>query len=149
MEINTASLENSFDKFVKAKEMKYMRDIKTIAELIKEDIQENIMQSRKVPSGKMAKNTKATIALKHGYSSTPMVNTGQLYHSVSTKPITNGYEIYLNGDRNNDVAYWNSYDRKQDTIFGKKRRVPITIPARPFFGIRGKIKPDLKRILNG
>jgi phage gpG-like protein len=147
LNVNIDNLERAFNDFVKEKENKVMKDVKVIAELIRDDIRENIMSSRKVPSGNIKKNTRATIKIKG--SSTPLINTGQLYRSVSVRPITNGYEVYLGGDKNNEVAYYNSYDRTQDVIFGKKREKSITIPARPFFGIRSKTKSDLKKILNG
>lgn len=133
-----------------------MKDVKTIAELIRDDIKDNINYSRKVPSGTLRKNTKST-ERKKGFNK-PMYHTGELRNSISIKPIKDGYEVFISGELNNDKAFYNHYDRHARQVFGKwvgldvkktKQGGSIKIPARPFFGIRSKIKSDLKKILNG
>lgn len=155
LEVNTDGLEAGFDKFVKEKERQLMKNVKSIADLIRDDIKDNIMYSRKVPSGTLKKNTASTIK-KKGFDK-PMYDTGQLRKSIRTQPIQDGYEVFIDGQDNIDKAFYNHYDRHARRVFGKwvgldikkNKEGSFKIPARPFFGIRSKIKSDLKKILHG
>lgn len=130
--IDTTSLERDLTKFVKTKEQQLNKDVKSIAELIRDDIKDNIFNARKVPSGKLQKNAKSTIA-KKGFNA-PLIETGKLHDSVIVQPVSDGYEILIDGNRK-EIAVYNQQ--------GTNR-----IPARPFFGIRTAIKKTIQTILN-
>ena len=133
IEIETSDFENALINFIQKKVDKGLKDCKAIAELIRDDIQENIINARKVPSGNLKKNAESTIKAK-GFDA-PLIDTGLLHDSILISEVQNGYEISIGSVRKN-IAEWNHYGTK-------------TIPARPFFGIRRAIKKDIRNILNG
>lgn len=155
-ELNTDGYDSRFTEFIKLRTKALYKDMKTIAELIRDDIQGNILNKRAVPSGKLADNRPSVIA-KKGFNA-PMFETGKLHDSISVQSIQDGYEVYIEGKENQDKAFYNSYDRYMRQVFGKyigfdiKRRNKsgtIKVPARKFFGIRTAIKKDIQRILDG
>lgn len=153
-EIDLKPFEQSLTKYAEQKRNELSKDCKAIAELIKEDIQGNIFNARKIPTGKLKPNTKAT-ANKKGFNA-PMIETGELHDSISVRPIQDGYEVFINGEENRLKAFYNHYDRYAKQVFGKyvgfdikKRNTTgsLKIPARPVFGIRNTIKRELKKLL--
>lgn len=131
-EIDTVQLEKNLDKFVNDKFKKLNKDVQSIAELIRDDVKENIFSQRKVPSGKLKDNAFSTIR-KKGFNA-PLIDTGLLYDSIAMNEVSDGYEIFVTGNRK-DIALYNQN--------GTNR-----IPARPFFGIRTAIKKTIQTILN-
>jgi len=147
-ELKETGFAVTFDNFIKNKEKYIFGKMKSIADFIKNDIQQNILNKRAVPTGKIPRNTSATEKMK-GLVNFPLVNTRGLHNSISYKEIQDGYEVYIIGEENNFKALINSTDRMQYKIFGRPMKTPVKVPARKFFGIRTAIKKDLKKILNG
>lgn len=147
-EIAQTNYERNFHTNLNGNLKRLMGNMKSMAELIREDIQNNILNKRAIPSGRIPANTPATERIK-GIRNAPLINTGGLHDSISTRSIDDGYEIYIEGEDNLFKAKINSVDRMQYTIFGRAMKTPVKVPARKFFGIRNSLKKDLKRLLNG
>jgi len=147
-ELNTDGYDSRFTEFIKLRTKALYKDMKTIAELICDDIKENILNKRAVPSGRIADNTPATERIKK-LSNAPLINSGSLHDSISVQAIQDGFEVYISGERNEMAARFNNTERIQTKIFGRLMKSPVKVPARPFFGIRTVIKKDIAKILDG
>lgn len=147
LKIDDQSFEVAVGSLLGTSVKELMKELKTIADLVKEDIQENIMRSRAVPVGSIAKNTKVTEKLKgHGH---PLFNTGKLHDAISVKSIKNGFMVYIANKDGRDVIGSRLQDGYiQEKIFGRFMKVARKVPARPFFGIRAELEKQIQGILN-
>ena len=105
--------------------------LKEIGTKIQEDITENVLQSRSINGGQVARNLPSTVKSK-GFNR-PLFHRGLLSRSIALRSITGGYEVYVKGKANDYASY---------PHFGTNRSV-----ARPYFGISQSTDNDIDIIL--
>jgi len=135
-------------------------ELKIVAEVIREGIQENVLNSESIHGGQVAPDSPATVKFK-GFQR-PLYHTGGLSRSIMKRKISGGYEVYVSSKKSlsglpySEVAYNLQYGWKGTANLvkpiGKKKytktSVNIKTPPRPFFGISEKIDNDIDTTLN-
>jgi len=134
-------------------------DLSVVAETIRENITENVLNSESIDGGQVLKNAPATVKFK-GFQR-PLYHTGGLAGSIKKRKISGGYEVYISNKKSlsglpyNQVGYNLQYGWQGDSKFvkplGKKKYAThtanIRVPARPFFGISERLDNDIDAVL--
>jgi phage gpG-like protein len=133
------------------------REVKMIADMIRESIIQNLRQGKRYDTRANVKELALRTRLRKGHGQ-PFFETGRLFKGVLLKKVGRGYVIYLSNKR---------YPKKPIEIGGHpgyrrgKSRQPTVadvgkylqeghsnLPARPFFGINKKnLKLIIKQVL--
>ncbi len=109
------------------------RDVKAIADLIKNDIENNLKKGIKYTGGKVAPLRPATIKRK-GHSRV-FLETGKLFKSIQVKKVGSAYVVGVKEDRSDIMKYL------QEGTPGKMK-------ARPAFGItKAKLNQFVNKVL--
>ena len=109
------------------------RDVKAIADLVKNDIENNLKKGLKYTGGKVAPLKKSTIARK-GHSRV-FLETGKLFNSIKVSKVGSAYVVGVKENRADIMKYLQEGD-------------PGRMKARPAFGItKTKLKTFVDKVL--
>lgn len=131
-------------------------ELRKIAQLVRDKIEDNIFKARSYKGGKLRKLATSTIANKG--SNAILYDTGQLQNSIKAKKSGKAYVVSVS-DKN--YKHPNRSARTGKRLNYKPRPIKIseiaaylqygggTLPARPFFGITNKdMQAIIKQVLS-
>lgn len=135
-------------------------ELSKIAEVVREGITNNVLNSESIHGGQVKSNAPATVKFK-GFNR-PLYHTGGLSREIKKRKISGGYEVYISNKKSlsglpySEIGYNLQYGWQGEANFvkpiGKKKYAKhsarIKVPPRPFFGISEKIDNDIDTTLN-